>query len=189
MKKTYRIAAVATLAITVTAMPPGRARTAETEGFTVASSQARCTRLTYPTRKDVAEYKKAVAENGGTPPAGFGTRCTRLWGKHPAKVKILPNVAPTVEMFAGLADVTVNRAGTAYCLTRTGGVNLAASAHDPEGDQMLYTWTATGGRVTGDGPNIVWNLDGVAAGTYTITVETDDGCGCVAFNSASVPVK
>jgi hypothetical protein len=67
-------------------------------------------------------------------------------------------------------------------------VQLAANATDPDGDTLLYTYTTTGGRVTGDGANVSWDLAGVQPGTYTATVEVDDGCGCVAFSSTTVTV-
>jgi hypothetical protein len=53
---------------------------------------------------------------------------------------------------------------------------------------LLYTYTTTGGRVTGDGANVSWDLAGVQPGTYTATVEVDDGCGCVAFSSTTVTI-
>src|SRR5205085_10879728 len=67
-------------------------------------------------------------------------------------------------------------------------VQLAAAATDPDGDTLLYTWSTTGGRITGDGPNVTWDLSGVAAGSYTATVEVDDGCGCIAYANTSVTV-
>ena len=54
-------------------------------------------------------------------------------------------------------------------------------ATDPDGDTLLYSYTVTGGRITGEGANVSWDLTGVQPGTYTSTVEVDDGCGCVAF--------
>jgi hypothetical protein len=67
-------------------------------------------------------------------------------------------------------------------------VQLSSSATDPDGDTLLYTYSVTGGRITGDGPNATWDLSGVTPGTYTATVEVDDGCGCVAFSSTTVTV-
>jgi len=67
-------------------------------------------------------------------------------------------------------------------------VSLTTVATDPDGDTLLYTYSTTGGRITGDGPNVTWDLSGVAAGTYTSTVEVDDGCGCVTFSSTTVTV-
>ncbi|HEY0083834.1 MAG TPA: hypothetical protein VGB61_13655, partial [Pyrinomonadaceae bacterium] len=52
-----------------------------------------------------------------------------------------------------------------------------------------YTWSTTGGRITGDGANVSWDLSGVQPGTYTASVEVDDGCGCIAFSSTTVTVE
>ncbi|MCA1635019.1 MAG: hypothetical protein LC802_15350 [Acidobacteria bacterium] len=67
-------------------------------------------------------------------------------------------------------------------------MNLSANATDPDGDTLLYTYSTTGGRIVGDGPNATLDMTGVAPGTYTVTVEVDDGCGCIAFNSTTVEV-
>ena len=74
------------------------------------------------------------------------------------------------------------------CSPTAATVALSANATDPDGDTLLYTWSTTGGRVTGDGPNATLDLTGAAPGTYTVTVEVDDGCGCVAFTSTTVTV-
>jgi hypothetical protein len=75
------------------------------------------------------------------------------------------------------------------CTPTAGTVQLSATATDPDGDTLLYTYSTTGGRVTGDGPNATLDLAGVAPGTYTVTVEVDDGCGCIAFNTTTVTVE
>ena len=46
---------------------------------------------------------------------------------------------------------------------------------DPDNDTLLYTWSVTGGRLTGEGRAVTWDLSGVANGTYTATVEVNDG--------------
>ena len=57
--------------------------------------------------------------------------------------------------------------------TPTGNeVQLTANATDPENDQLLYTWSVTGGRLTGEGRAVTWDLTGVANGTYTATVRS-----------------
>ena len=50
-----------------------------------------------------------------------------------------------------------------------------ANATDPDNDQLLYTWSVTGGRLSGEGRQVTWDLTGVANGTYTATVEVNDG--------------
>ncbi len=56
-------------------------------------------------------------------------------------------------------------------------VNVTTTAIDPENDVLTYSYTVSGGRVTGQGANVQWDLSGTAPGTYTITAGVDDGCG------------
>lgn len=143
-----------------------------------AAPGTRCTRLTFGPRPKKPKSKKEIAAASGT--ATPGTRCLRLSsGGRPGT--ILPNTPPKV----GLAT------STAYIATNANAqVNLKAIACDPDGDSVLYTYTATGGRITGDGETAVWNLSGVTRpGTYTISVEVDDGCGCIAFDSSQVTLE
>ena len=72
--------------------------------------------------------------------------------------------------------------------TPTTSVGLTTTATDPDGDTLLYTYSTTGGRITGDGANATWDLSGLAPGTYTASVEVDDGCGCVSFSSTTVTI-
>jgi hypothetical protein len=56
-------------------------------------------------------------------------------------------------------------------------VRVQTTSEDPEGDPLMHTYTVTAGRPVGTGANVVWDLNGVWPGTYTITVGVDDGCG------------
>ena len=56
-------------------------------------------------------------------------------------------------------------------------VTVKTTAVDPEGDVLTYSYTISGGCVVGAGKNVTWNLNGVMAGTYTLTAGVDDGCG------------
>jgi hypothetical protein len=40
---------------------------------------------------------------------------------------------------------------------------------------LTYTWSVTGGKITGDGKNVTWDLSGSQPGTYTATVTVNDG--------------
>ncbi len=107
----------------------------------------------------------------------------------------LPNAAPTVSLAANPSTVRIaancpsGQRPDEGCSPTSSSVQLSASATDPDGDTLLYTWSTTGGRITGDGPNVSWDLSGVAPGTYTASVEVDDGCGCVALASTTVTVE
>jgi hypothetical protein len=127
-----------------------------------------------------------------TDPNGFGVQ---FWAGHTnSRVpEFLPNRPPVINSFTA-SSTTITLAcppGTvsATCTPNANQtVQLAANATDPDGDTLLYTYTTTGGRITGDGPNVSWDLTGVQPGTYTTTVTVDDGCGCVAFSTTSVTV-
>lgn len=69
-------------------------------------------------------------------------------------------------------------------------VSVATSASDPENDVLTYNYTVSGGRITGQGANVNWDLSGAQAGTYTITTGVDDGCGvCGKTDTRTVTVK
>jgi hypothetical protein len=53
---------------------------------------------------------------------------------------------------------------------------------------LLYTWSVTGGRLSGEGREVKWDLTGVANGSYTATVEVNDGNQHTASGSANVTV-
>jgi len=67
-------------------------------------------------------------------------------------------------------------------------VTLLASASDVDGDLLTYSWTSTDGQITVSGPQASLDTKGLAPGRYTVTVEVDDGFGCVAFDSVVVQV-
>lgn len=142
------------------------------------ASKSRCTHITFGPREKKKSKKEAAAYKG---PAMPGTRCPRLSsGGRPGS--ILPNTPPKV----GLATSTTYIAKNADAQ-----VNLKTIACDAEeGDNVLYTFSTTGGRITGEGPSAVWNLSGVTRpGTYTVTVEVDDGCGCLGWDSTEVTLE
>lgn len=127
-----------------------------------AQPGARCTRLSWP------KEKKPTGES----------RCARLWARA-RKGQFLPNVPPKL----GLSSSSSYLAAGAPA-----EVKLRAIACDLDGDNLLYTYSATGGRVTGEGADAVWDLGGVAPGSYTVSVEVDDGCGCMSFLSDVVTI-
>src|SRR6185369_3346206 len=74
------------------------------------------------------------------------------------------------------------------CSPTDNTVTLVANATDPENDQLLYTWSVTGGRLSGEGRQVTWDLTGVADGTYTATVEVNDGNQHTATGNTTVTV-
>src|SRR5439155_20970457 len=58
----------------------------------------------------------------------------------------------------------------------------------PDNDTLLYTWSVTGGRLSGEGRSVTWDLSGVNPGTYTASVEVNDGNGHTVAGTTTVTV-
>jgi len=125
---------------------------------------------------------------------GFGVQ---FWAGHrnSREPDVLPNQAPVISSFAAsTSTITMpcregyHSASNACPTTVTNSVGLTTTASDPDGDTLLYTYSTTGGRITGDGASVTWDLSGLAPGTYTASVEVDDGCGCISFSSTTVTI-
>jgi hypothetical protein len=67
-------------------------------------------------------------------------------------------------------------------------VDLTGAFTDPDNDPLLYTWSVTGGRLSGDGRSVSWDLSGLAPGTYTANVSVSDGQGGTATGATSVTI-
>jgi hypothetical protein len=126
-------------------------------------------------------------------PYGFGFQ---FFAGHREKREpsILPNQPPTASLAASTATVTLpcgpdqhSQSGACPATVST-TVGLTTTASDPDGDTLLYSYTVTGGRITGEGANVSWDLSGVGPGTYTASVEVDDGCGCLTSSTTTVTI-
>jgi hypothetical protein len=127
-------------------------------------------------------------------PHGFGFQ---FFAGHRLKREpsILPNQPPVISAFAAstamitmpCAPGTHSSSGSCPATANT-TVGLATTASDPDGDTLLYSYTVTGGRISGEGANVSWDLSGVGPGTYTASVEVDDGCGCITSSTTTVTI-
>lgn len=71
-------------------------------------------------------------------------------------------------------------------------VQLNARASSPGGYPIRYRWSSSAGRINGDGPNVTWDLAGLAPGVYKAFIEIETGSNdgeCQAFTSTTVVVK
>jgi len=70
--------------------------------------------------------------------------------------------------------------------TASFSVQLSAAA---QGDSVLvYTWSVTGGKISGEGKSVNWDLAGSQPGTYTATVSVSDGTHGPVTSSATVTI-
>lgn len=68
---------------------------------------------------------------------------------------------------------------------------LSARASSPGGLPIRYRWSTTSGRIDGDGPEVTWDLSGLAPGTYKASVDiytgsNDDECNAFAVTRVVV---
>jgi len=57
-----------------------------------------------------------------------------------------------------------------------GSLRVTCDAEDPEGDELSYEWSTTGGNITGTGPEVIWTAP-EEVGMYDITVLVSDSQG------------
>ena len=69
----------------------------------------------------------------------------------------------------------------------SGNTEVTCMAQDADGDQLNFTWSATGGSFSGSGPTVVWKAP-PTYGTYTVTVAVDDGKGGTVQSSVQITV-
>ncbi|MFC1892422.1 Ig-like domain-containing protein [Chloroflexota bacterium] len=68
-----------------------------------------------------------------------------------------------------------------------GTATITCVASDPDGDKLSYTWSTTGGSLSGTGKSVTFTAPD-AAGTYVISVTVDDDNGGTADKSHTVTV-
>jgi outer membrane protein OmpA-like peptidoglycan-associated protein len=66
---------------------------------------------------------------------------------------------------------------------------ITCTGSDPDGDPLTYSYTASGGQVTGTGQNASFDATGLQPGTYTVKCTVSDGRGGTADASGNVEVK
>lgn len=67
-------------------------------------------------------------------------------------------------------------------------LTISAVAEDLDNDVLTYQWTYVGGKVTGSGKTVLWDLNGASPGHYSLTVEVSDGHSAPVSDSISVEI-
>ena len=101
--------------------------------------------------------------------------------------------ANVTELILSADEITADCAAKTQNKNRSEKVNkisVQTVAVDPENDVLTYVYTVSGGKIVGQGANVVWDLTGVAPAEYTITAGVDDSCGvCGATKTKTIVVK
>ena len=106
----------------------------------------------------------------------------------PPRINVAPIISAVRPSISSILRPCPPGTSSATCTPSGNEVTLTAEATDADNDQLLYTWSVTGGRLSGEGRSVTWDLSGVPNGTYTATVEVDDGNQHKASGSATVTV-
>jgi outer membrane protein OmpA-like peptidoglycan-associated protein len=70
----------------------------------------------------------------------------------------------------------------------TDSVMISVSAGDPDGDPLVYSWSASGGTIQGSGAQVTWMTTGLAPGNYRATANVSDNRGGTAACTADLRV-
>jgi outer membrane protein OmpA-like peptidoglycan-associated protein len=89
-----------------------------------------------------------------------------------------PNQPPTISCSTDRSPIMPGE--------RTG---ITAAASDPDGDPLTYSYSASGGTVSGSGPKAEFDSTGLAPGSYTVRCSVADGKGGTADASTTVDVQ
>jgi outer membrane protein OmpA-like peptidoglycan-associated protein len=132
----------------------------------------------------------------GTGPEGRWTSSGVNPGTYTVNVKVDDGRGGTATCSADIkVEPKPNRPPTITCATdrspiqpgeRTG---ITATASDPDGDELIYSYSASGGKVTGTGPKAEFDSTGVQPGSYTVTCSVSDGKGGTADATTNVDVQ
>ncbi|HZE81889.1 MAG TPA: OmpA family protein [Candidatus Polarisedimenticolia bacterium] len=77
-----------------------------------------------------------------------------------------PNTPPTITCAANPPTITAGQRAS-----------ITANAADADNDKLTYSYTTSGGKITGSGASVQFDSTGVAPGTYTVTCHVSDGRG------------
>jgi hypothetical protein len=81
-------------------------------------------------------------------------------------IEVRTNKVPTITSVTADAEWTLP----------SGSILVTCDASDPDGDELSYEWSASGGVISGTGPEATWNAP-EDTGMYDITVVVKDGHG------------
>ncbi|HUL34788.1 MAG TPA: Ig-like domain-containing protein [Candidatus Eisenbacteria bacterium] len=68
-------------------------------------------------------------------------------------------------------------------------VKINSTASDPDNDPLTYSYSATGGQISGNGPSADFDSTGLSAGSYQVTCTADDGRGGRTSANTNVDVQ
>ncbi len=112
----------------------------------------------------------------------IGKLFKRLFGKHQTIREYPMANVKSITLSQNQSQVvysTVTSKEIKGCLTKRQPTNVLAKANEEQrgNETYSYRYNVSGGKILGEGREVIWDLSGVAPGNYRIMVEVDDGCG------------
>ncbi|HIE16823.1 MAG TPA: PKD domain-containing protein [Dehalococcoidia bacterium] len=89
---------------------------------------------------------------------------------------------------ANQPPVISSLAATSSVVVRGGSTIITCTASDPDGDEVSYSWSTSGGSITGVGNKVTWMAPD-KAGNFNITVIVSDGKGGETIGNVVVVVS
>lgn len=112
----------------------------------------------------------------GSLPAGAQKKPTAAVASTPLKLNLTSNL--------NIVSACSDAAGSQ--------VQLTAAAVSPNGNPIKYKWTTTAGTISGEGPQVTWNLAGLKPGYHKASLDVISAGSegeCQAFSSVTVLVN
>ncbi|MGB7284157.1 MAG: OmpA family protein [Candidatus Acidiferrum sp.] len=94
------------------------------------------------------------------------------------KVEQRPNRPPTATLSVERSPILPGEHTGVIC-----------TGSDPDGDPLTYSYSASGGQISGNGSNATFDATGLQPGTYTVKCTVDDGRGGTGEATGSVEVQ
>ena len=170
----------------ITSLTPSATEVARGESCTVncVASDPDADVLTYAwtvTGGAISGTGSTVTWTAPTAEGSYTVTVTISDGEETASESCIIQVVNTPPIIASLTPSTTEIAPEGSC-------TIGCVASDADGDSLTYTWTASGGAVTGTGSSVSWEAP-AAEGTYTISASVSDGHGGTASDSVDVVVE
>ncbi|MGB6872964.1 MAG: Ig-like domain-containing protein [Dehalococcoidia bacterium] len=93
----------------------------------------------------------------------------------------------TITVRANWPPTITSLVADAVWTTLSGSLQVTCTASDPDGDELSYEWSATGGDISNTGAVVNWTAP-EEVGIYNVTVVVTDGHGSSATDSLPISV-
>jgi len=112
--------------------------------------------------------------NAVSNPSGTGDNITDGVPFSPWATSLISTSIPTTNQTTNHAPTITSTSANQTTVNAGWQVTISTVASDIDGDTLTYSYSATGGTITGSSANVVWTAP-TTNGTYTITVTVSDG--------------